>query len=188
MIIWTRENKCLGFLQNDGAMKVINKKTFSENYDGKRKLMVINKDINFIGKVWSNRFMDSVLPKVLPKCQYNCQKDLNIVDENRHIREVVRYLRGDVDGREKDGTLVAIDFKDAFRSVLFRWFRLILERLGVPMEFRNWFWALYKNLAITIVINGAKSGKIFVNRGMMEGHPPSMSCFVTAMISAADCT
>ena len=91
-------------------------------------------------------------------------------------------MRGDVDGKEKDGTLVAIDFKDAFRSVLFRWFRLILERLGVPMEFRNWFWALYKNLAITIVINGAKSGKIFVNRGMMEGHPPSMSCFVTAMI------
>ena len=57
-----------------------------------------------------------------------------------------------------------------------------MERLNVPKDFRNWFWALYKNLAITIVINGAKSGKIFVNRGMMEGHLSSMSCFVTAMI------
>ena len=182
MIDWTRKKQSLGCLQNDGAMKVINKKRFSENYDGKRKLMVINKDINFTGKVWSNRFRNIALPKVLPKCQYNCQEDLNIVDENRHIQEVVRFFRGDIDGEEKNGTLVAIDFKDAFRSVFLRWFRLVLERLNIPREFRKWFWALYKDLAITIVINGAKSGKIWVKRGMMEGHPPSMPCFVTAMI------
>ena len=77
---------------------------------------------------------------------------------------------------------MAIDFKDAFRSVFLRWLRLVLEYLNIPREFRGWFWALYKDLAFTIVVNGAKSGKIWVKRGMMEGHPPSMPCFVTAMI------
>ena len=182
MIDWTREHKSLGCLSNSGVMVIINKKRFTENYDGKRKLTKVNKDINFIGKLWSNRFRDIVLPKALPKCQYNCQNDQNIVDENRHIREVVRFLRGDVDGQEKDGTLVAIDFKDAFRSVYLRWFRLVLEKLDIPMEFRSWFWALYKDLTITIVINGAKSGEIFIRRGFMEGHPPSMPSFVTAII------
>ena len=97
MINWTRDHRSLGCLQNSGVMVIIDKKRFTENYDGKRKLTKINKDINFIGKLWSNRFRDVVLPKALPKCQYNCQNDQNIVDENRHIREVVRYLRGDVD-------------------------------------------------------------------------------------------
>ena len=182
MIDWTRDHKSLGCLSNSGVMVIINKKKFTENYDGKRKLTKVNKDINFIGKLWSNRFRDVVLPKALPKCQYNCQNDQNIVDENRHIREVVRFLRGDVDGQEKDGTLVAFDFKDAFRSVILRWFRLVLEKLEIPTEFRSWFWALYRDLSISIVINGAKSGEIFIKRGFMEGHPPSMPCFVTAII------
>ena len=111
MINWIRKENTLGCLENIGVMNVINKKRFSEEYDGKRKLTVINKDINFIGKIWSNRFKKCVLTKVLPKSQYNCQEDINVVDENRDIREVVRHLRGDKDGEEKNGSLIAIDFR-----------------------------------------------------------------------------
>ena len=182
MIDWTRKETSLGWLENLGIMKIINKKRFSEEYDGKRKLTVINKDVNFIGKIWTNRFKENVLTKVLPKTQYNCQEDINVVDENRDIRDVVRHLRGDEDGIEKDGSLIAIDFRDAFRSVVLRWFKLVLEFLGVPVQFRKWFWAMYEGLAIKIVVNGAKSGKIHIRRGFMEGHPPSMPAFVTAII------
>ena len=183
MVNWTRKENSLGCLENLGVMKIINKKRFSEEYDGKRKLTVINKDISFIGKIWTNRFRENVLTKILPKTQYNCQEDINVVDENRDIRDVVRHLRGDDDdGNEKDGTLVAIDFRDAFRSVLLRWFKLVLDFLEVPIQFRKWFWAMYEGLAIIIVVNGAKSAKIHIRRGFMEGHPPSMPAFVTAII------
>ena len=183
MINWTRNESSLGYLENLGVMKVINKKRFSEEYDGKRKLTVINKDINFIGKIWTNRFRQNVLTKVLPKTQYNCQEDINVVDENREIRDVVRHLRGDDDhGKEKDGSLIAIDFRDAFRSVYLRWFKLVLDYLEVPVQFRKWFWSMYEGLAIIIVVNGAKSGKIHIRRGFMEGHPPSMPGFVAAII------
>ena len=187
LINWTLKFSSLGELQNIGNLKVINKKRFSEEYDGKRKLMLVNKDVNFIGKLWVNRFKGCVLVKCLPKNQYNCQEDINIVDENREIRDVVRYLRGDDDGEEKDGTLLAIDFRDAFRSVFLRWFKLVLEYLGVPKQFREWFWSFYKDLSIVIVINGATSGKILVKRGFMEGHCPSMAAFVTAVIPLLNC-
>ena len=42
MVNWTRKENSLGCLENLGVMKIINKKRFSEEYDGKRKLTVIN--------------------------------------------------------------------------------------------------------------------------------------------------
>ena len=89
MVNWTRKENSLGCLENLGVMKIINKKRFSKEYDGKRKLTVINKDINFIGKFRTNSFRENVKTKVLPKTQYNCQEDINVVDENRDIRDVV---------------------------------------------------------------------------------------------------
>lgn len=98
---------------------------------------------------------------------------------------MVRHLRGDDDhGKEKDGSLIAIDFRDAFRSVYLRWFKLVLDYLEVPILFRKWFWSMYEGLAIIIVVNGAKSGRIHIRRGLMEGHPPSMPGFVAAIIGS----
>ena len=43
-------------------------------------------------------------------------------------------------------------------------------------------WAMYKDLAILIVINRYKSDKIYNERGFLEGHPPSMGAFVISLI------
>merc|ERR1719402_852489 len=141
-INWTRVNKCMGPDKNVGVMKILNKKKLTDEYEGKRKLTLVNKDLNFIGKVWTNRFTEKILTKVLPKTQYNCQQDINIIDENCEIRDIVLHLRGEKDdgpsGPEKDGTVLAIDFKNAFRSTYLRWYRLIMEYLGVPKKFREW--------------------------------------------------
>ena len=83
-----------------------------------------------MGKVWTNRFMKMVLTRILPKQQFICQEDLNIVDENIEIRDIVRHLRGDDDGIEKNGTVIAIDYKDAFRSTYHRWVKLVLEHVN----------------------------------------------------------
>ena len=179
---WTRKNTSMGCIENVGMMKFINKKRQTEEYTGKRKLTMVSKDLNFVGKLWTNRFSKYVLEKVLPKTQYNCQKDENIIDENREIRNLVLHLRGHYDGVEKDGTLVSIDMKDAFRSTFHRWLKLIMIHIGVPELIRNWFWAMYKGLMVEIVVNKRKSGKIDVSRGVGEGMSPSMAAFVTVMI------
>ena len=180
-IEWTRVNQDLGHLNDFAVMKLLNKKRPTSNYEGKRKLTLNNKDVGFVGKVWTNRFMKMVLTRILPKQQFICQEDLNIVDENIEIRDIVRHLRGDDDGIEKNGTVIAIDYKDAFRSTYHRWVKLVLEHVNIPALFGKWFWSMYKNLSLIVTLNGQKSEKIQQLRGLAEGHSASMPVFALAV-------
>ena len=57
-----------------------------------------------------------------------------------------------------------------------------MKHLGVPQRFIDWFWTMYKDLYVILVLNKYKSDKIYVERGFMEGHPPSMAAFVVSLI------
>ena len=106
-------------VENVGIMTVKNKKLQSIGYNKKRKLTKLNKDTNLgHGKVWSNRFKDIIISKVLPNTQFNCQKSINIIDEIMQIRDINMFLLGSKE--QKDGTILSIDFKDAFRSISLR--------------------------------------------------------------------
>ena len=160
-----------------------NKKSQSIEYEKKRKLTKLNKDTNLgNGKVWTNRMKEIILPKVLPKNQYNCQKDINIISEIVALRDINHELLEGNDGKEKDGTILSIDFSNAFRSTSLRWFNLVMKQLNIPEEFINWFWAMYNNLKVKIKINEGLSNSIKIEKGFMEGHPPSMAAFVTQII------
>ena len=97
------------------------------------------------------------LPKILPKNQINCQQDLNIIDEIREIRDVNHYLLGKSDTEQVDGTILSIDFKNAYRSVSLRWFHLVMKKFNLPCGFIEWFWLMYANLGIKIVVNNYQS-------------------------------
>ena len=179
---YTRRIGSMGQIRNLGIMVIKNKSTQSNEYEKKRKLTKINKDSNVgNGKVWTNRMKRIILPRILPKTQFNCQEDENIIDEIREIREVNRYLKGE-NGNQKNGTILSIDFKNAYRSTHLRWFDLVMRALNIPDEFIEWFWMMYKDLGIMIVLNNFRSDIMKVERGFMEGHPPSMAAFVVGMI------
>ena len=114
-----------------------------------------------------NRIKKIIIPKVLPRNQFNCQLDVNIVDEIREIRTVNSYLLGDENAAQMNGTICSIDFKDAFRSVSLRWFNLVMKQLGLPESIINWFWAMYKELYIVVVINRCTSAIIKNERGFL---------------------
>ena len=179
----TRSEGNMGCVENLGIMVVKNKKSHSIEYDKKRKLTKVNKDSNMgNGKVWTNRMKDIVLPKILPKTQFNCQKDINIIDEIREIRSVNQFLINEGAKDQIDGTILSIDFNNAYRSTSLRWFNLVMKKFNLPQEFIDWFWMMYCDLGIMIVINKYKSNILKVERGFMEGHPPSMAAFVVAII------
>ena len=96
-------------------MVLLNKKKATTEFSGKRKISKFNKDVNLIGKIWSDRFMSVVLPWTLPKTQFCCSTENNITKENTLTRRIIEFLRNE-GGEENDGTMVAIDYKDAFRS------------------------------------------------------------------------
>ena len=102
----------MGLIENVGVMTIKNKKGQSDLYEKKSKLTKINKENNLgNGKVWTNRFKKII---ILPKNQFNCQPDINILDKLREIRDVNRFLLGAEVDNQVDGTILSIDFKDAF--------------------------------------------------------------------------
>ena len=46
-----------------------------------------------------------------------------------------------------------------------------MKRLEVPEDILDWFWTMYRNLYVVIVINKYKSEQIYIQRGFMEGSP-----------------
>ena len=179
---YTRESGSCGILENCGIMVIKNKKLQSTDYEKKRKLTKLNKDSNLgNGKVWTNRLKRIIIPKILPQNQFCCQDSVNIIDEICEIKQVNTHLLGN-DGNQSDGTILSIDFKDAFRSMSHRWFNLVMKFLGIPPNFIKWFWSMYADLSVAIVLNKFRSDSISVKRGFMEGHPPSMAAFVIGLI------
>ena len=177
MLDHIRLYKNMGYLENLGVMKLLNKKLPSEHFVKKRKLTMVNKSENSLsGMIWTKRLKKIILPQVLPSFQYICQANINVIDENREIRNIVNHLKSE----QHDGTILAIDFKDAFRSTSLRWCNLVMKSMNIPPEFIAWFWGMYENLCVSVVINKWKSDKIPVKRGFMEGHAPSMAAFVLA--------
>ena len=83
---------------------------------------------------------------------------------------------------KKDGTILCIDFINAFRSISLRWFNLVIRRVGLLEFFLEWFWKMYEDLGVVIVVKGCKSDQINVKRGFMEGHPASIAAFVVSLI------
>ena len=68
---FTRERGDCGLLENMGIMTVKNKKIQSIEYDKKRKLTKVNKDINLgNGKVWTNRLKKSSFQKYFQRTNF----------------------------------------------------------------------------------------------------------------------
>ena len=81
------------------------------------------------------------LPKILPLNQCNCEEHENLINEIREIRNA----NIDLKKRNKDGTILIIDFNNAFRSISLRWFNLVKQvvfnlRFWFVLGYYHWFW------------------------------------------------
>ena len=168
-----------GPIQNIGIMVLKNKKSNSAEYSQKRKITKLPKDVNLLGKIWANRCRDLVLDSIVPKSQYVCRRGVNIVDELRHLRDINNHFLEN----GGNGSILSIDFSNAFRSVSLRWFDLVMKRIGFPVSFINWFWHMFKTAGVMISINNWKSSVIRNTRGFLEGSPPSMCGWVIASMA-----
>ena len=168
-------------MSNIGLMVLKNKKGKSIDYSKKRKLTKINKDLNLLGKVWSNRCKLFIMDEIIPRNQFVCSSSRNIINELCEIRDINMFLQGK-NGRENDGSILCIDYKNAFRSIHLHWFSFVMRYIGFPRKFIDWFFNLYKNLGIIINVNGFRSNVIKNQRGLLEGNPPSMIAYVIATI------
>ena len=64
-----KESGDFGPIDNCGVMVLKNKKGNSIEYSKKRKLTKMCKDVNLLGKIWTNRCKSMILDKIVPKSQ-----------------------------------------------------------------------------------------------------------------------
>ena len=80
-------------------------------------------------------------------------------------RKIINYLRND-GGEERNGTMLAIDYQDAFRSTEHRWIKIVMKAMMMPERFEKWFWMFYDKLDLIVTVEGHQSKKIKVRRGV----------------------
>ena len=99
------------------------------------------------------------MDEIIPGNQFVCASSKNIIDELVEIRDANMFLLGK-NGTENNGSILSIDFQNAFRSIHLHWFCYVMRYMGFPSKFIHWFFHLYNNLGIVININGYRSNVI----------------------------
>ena len=77
--------------------------------------------------------------------------------------------------------LSGLTFKKAFDSIYMNFLYKVMERMGLPRKFVSIVKAMDCNASAKIIINGATSRKVKVQRGARQGDPLSMDKFVIAL-------
>ena len=77
--------------------------------------------------------------------------------------------------------LLKIDIAKAFDSVAWCFLLEVLQHMGFPRRWRNWFCALLSTARMRILLNGNPGRRICHARGLRQGDPLLLLLFILAM-------
>ena len=80
-----------------------------------------------------------------------------------------------------DSFMVRVDLRKAFDCIGMDYLYKVMERMHLPRKFINMIRSIDLNSSAKIVINGAKSKRIKIERGTRQGDPLSMDKFIIAL-------
>src|SRR5207245_2067975 len=80
----------------------------------------------------------------------------------------------------------ALDQEKAYDKILHEYLWKTLEKFGLPISFINTVKSLYRNAESLVIINGEKSSKFRVSRGVRQGDPLSCLLFDIAIEPLAE--
>jgi hypothetical protein len=138
-----------------------------------RPITLSNCDSKIITKAISIR-VAKVLDTIIYKTQTAYVPSRSVMDNIRS-----NYIIKDIcSKKDLDAVLISLDAKKAFDSVSHEYIYNVLKHYGFGEYFINNFRVLYANLSSTIMINGHKSEKINIRRGVKQGDALSCSLFI----------
>ena len=76
---------------------------------------------------------------------------------------------------------MSVDFRKAFDSVIPNFLYKVMEKMGFPMKFISLIRLIDNKAVARVIINGALSEYIAIDRGSRQGDPLSMSKFMIAL-------
>ena len=144
-----------------------------ENYRG---TTLNNVDLKILTKMLHNRLYP-YLENYLHNSQY-ANKGKKIWELNCVLRDLYMDMNSNC---ELDSFMVRIDFQKAFDSINMMYLYKVMEKMGIPPKFIAMVRAIDHDLSAKLVINGAVSKRIKIEKGTRQGDPLSMDKFTIAL-------
>ncbi len=157
----------------NAIIKLIYKKNNQKHLKNWRPISLLNVDYKILSKILTKR-LTKVIDKIVPIEQKCGVKDRKMTDIIRNIATYRDY--------SYNGYLILIDQTKAFDRVNHEYLYKTLEKLGINGDFLELTKMLYKEITSQIEVNGKRTNKIQIQRGVRQGCPYSMLLFILSTI------
>ena len=134
--------------------------------------------------------------KIFTKCLTNRLKPLMTDLSHEHqyakpkkqifsVANLLRDLWWDASNSQIDAYFISLDFKKAFDSIDQHWLSRVLQKMNFPAKFIRTINSLNKDANVNVLVNGFRTKKVPVNKGVRQGDPLSLYLFLLAVESLA---
>ena len=141
-----------------------------------RPITLANCDAKIITKALANR-VSLVLETIIDKSQTAYIPGRSVMDNIRSNFLIRSYCKK----KNIEALLISLDAKKAFDSVSHEYICRTLKEYGFGNYFISTFKTLYNNLTSEIMVNGFKTGKINIRRGVKQGDALSCALFIISI-------
>ena len=138
-----------------------------------RPISLLNVDYKILSKVITNRlskYMERIVPQE-QKCGV----------KGRKLTDIIRNLANYRDGME-EGYFIMLDQTKAFDRVNHQYLFKVMDHTGVKGDFFAISKTIYNDISSQITVNGGRTEKIEIKRGVRQDCPYSMMLFVISTI------
>ena len=139
----------------------------------KRPICLLDVIYKLIAKVVANR-LAQVIGKLIARSQTGFLEGRFIGENIRLVKDIIEYCEMD----DKNGMLLALDYKNAFDSVNHNFIIHVLKAFNFGETLIDWVRLLLSGVSVTVMNNGFASRWIPCKRGCLQGVPTSALIFI----------
>ena len=169
-------NKVMSKTQRLGIITLIHKKGETEDLNNWRPITLLNYDYKIMAAVLANR-LHKVLPKLIHDNQVGYIKNRMSGFNIRLTQDVFDYMKK----CNLEGALMLVDFRKAFDTVEFDFIEHCLRKFDFDEDFRCWVKLMYEKVESSVLINGWRTKRFQISRGIRQGCPLSAMLFILAV-------
>jgi len=166
--------------QSSAVATLIYKKGKADEIENYRPISLTNVDYKILASILANR-MSRVMSTIIKADQTAYMKGRFMGQNIRQFLDVYE----DYKCSEKEGIILALDFKKAFDSIEWNFIFRALKFFNFGDSFIRWVNTLYTDPSLFIKNNGYLSRKVKMTRGIRQGCPVSGLLFIIAVEALA---